>query len=100
MPLIGPVGKQLMNAVTAAQALTAVGLTDPSTALTQTDTTANATLDNDTVGANIGAFTDPPSAAEMAALRTFVNALKADVRDLKSFVNSIADLLQASGLAS
>lgn len=31
-----------------------------------------------TVGANIAAFTDPPSAAEMATLRTFVNALKAD----------------------
>ena len=32
-----------------------------------------------TVGADIGAFTDPPSAAEMALLRTFVNALKADM---------------------
>ena len=31
-----------------------------------------------TVGADIGVFTDPPSAAEMALLRTFVNALKAD----------------------
>lgn len=32
-----------------------------------------------TVGAAIGAFTDPPSAAEMATLRTFVNALRTDV---------------------
>ena len=31
-----------------------------------------------TVGSDIGAFTDPPSAAEMALLRTFVNALKTD----------------------
>ena len=32
-----------------------------------------------TVGAALGAFTDPPSAGEMAALRTFVNALRVDV---------------------
>ena len=31
-----------------------------------------------TVGADLGAFTNPPSVGEMAALRTFVNALKAD----------------------
>lgn len=42
-----------------------------------------------TVGANIAAFTDPPSAAEMAALRTFVNALKADNATLIARVNSL-----------
>lgn len=36
-----------------------------------------------TVGTDIAAFTDPPSAAEMALLRTFVNALKADVAALR-----------------
>ena len=48
-----------------------------------------------TVGADLGAFTDPPSAAEMAALRTFVNALKADhaatltnLATLRTFVNA------------
>lgn len=37
-----------------------------------------------TVGSDIAAFTDPPSAGEMAALRTFVNALKADNADLRT----------------
>lgn len=37
-----------------------------------------------TVGADIAAFTDPPSAAEMALLRTFVNALKADQANLRT----------------
>jgi len=41
-----------------------------------------------TVGADIGVFTDPPSAAEMALLRTFVNALKADVTALRATVNT------------
>lgn len=40
-----------------------------------------------TVGADIGAFTDPPSAAEMALLRTFVNALKADAATVIARVN-------------
>lgn len=39
-----------------------------------------------TVGVDIPAFTDPPSAAEMTALRTFVNALKADVATLRGEV--------------
>lgn len=49
-----------------------------------------------TVGDNIAAFTDPPSAAEMALLRTFVNALKADhaatlleLATLRTFVNAL-----------
>lgn len=39
-----------------------------------------------TVGADIAAFTDPPSAAEMTTLRTFVNALKADLATLRGEV--------------
>ena len=39
-----------------------------------------------TVGAAIGAFTDPPSPAEMATLRTFVNALRTDVIAIRAAV--------------
>ena len=46
-----------------------------------------------TVGSAIAAFTDPPSAAEMALLRTFVNALKTDVAALKAeYVKTNTDL--------
>jgi len=46
-----------------------------------------------TVGSALGAFTDPPSAAEMGALRTFVNALKTDVAALKAeYVKTNTDL--------
>lgn len=41
-----------------------------------------------TVGSAIGAFTDPPSAGEMAALRTFVNALKTDAAAVKAVLNT------------
>jgi hypothetical protein len=67
-------------------------------AYTQTYATADKTQANLTVGADLGAFTDPPSAAEMAALRTFVNALKADLTDVKQITNSIIDDLQTLGL--
>lgn len=67
-------------------------------AYTQTYTTADKTQANLTVGSDIGAFTDPPSAAEMALLRTFVNALKADLTDVKQITNSLIDDLQALGL--
>jgi len=42
------------------------------------------------VGSDIAAFTDPPSAAEMALLRTFVNALKADNVALRAGVRECA----------
>ena len=67
-------------------------------AYTQTYATADKTQANLTVGTDIAAFTDPPSAAEMALLRTFVNALKADLTDVKQITNSIIDDLQAVGL--
>lgn len=43
----------------------------------------------DTVGAALGAFTDPPSAGEMAALRTFVNALRVDSLAQTVLVNKL-----------
>ena len=67
------------------------------TAYTQTYATADKTHATPTVGADIGAFTDPPSAAEMALLRTFVNALKADHVDLAQLVNAVIDDLQVLG---
>ena len=90
------------------------------TTYTQTYTTAATTVPNATyaaptvtVGTAIGAFTDPPSAAEMALLRTFVNALKTDnaaalvslaalavdVLELKKLINKLIDDAQAEGLA-
>ena len=42
-----------------------------------------------TVGADIGAFTDPPSAAEMALLRTFANALKTDAAAIIVLLNEL-----------
>lgn len=51
-----------------------------------------ATAPTVTVGADIAAFTDPPSAAEMALLRTFVNALKADAVEIRSKIPSGATL--------
>ena len=49
-----------------------------------------AALSAATVGADIGAFTDPPTALQMAALRTFVNALKADNADLRAKYSAVA----------
>jgi len=69
------------------------------TTFTQTYSTADATVASLTVGSDIAAFTDPPSAAEMALLRTFVNALKADVLAMKKNDNKIIDSLQQFGYA-
>jgi len=69
------------------------------TTFTQTYSTADATVATLTVGADIGAFTDPPSAAEMALLRTFVNALKADILAMKKNDNKVIDTLQQFGYA-
>ena len=51
-----------------------------------------------TVGTNIAEFTDPPSAAEMATLRTFVNALKTDNAALIVLVNELRTALTEKGL--
>lgn len=50
-----------------------------------------------TVGSNIAAFTDPPSAAEMALLRTFVNALKADAAADRVKINDLLAKLRTGG---
>ena len=68
-------------------------------AFTQTYSTADRTVATLTVGSDIGAFTDPPSAAEMALLRTFVNALKADILAMKKNDNAIIDDLQSVGVS-
>lgn len=67
-------------------------------AYTQTFAGADRTHAAISVGADIAAFTDPPSAAEMALLRTFVNALKADHDDLARLANQVIDDLQLEGL--
>jgi hypothetical protein len=121
MPLFGPSGKALCSAATSAQVLAALGLTLPGTTYTQTYSTAATTVPDATyaaptvtVGSAIAAFTDPPSAAEMSTLRTFVNALKtddaslvtqlvalaADVLAIKKVVTKIIDDLQATGIAA
>jgi len=69
------------------------------TTFTQTYSTADATIAALTVGSDIAAFTDPPSAAEMALLRTFVNALKADILAMKKNDNAVVDVLQQTGAA-
>ena len=51
-----------------------------------------------TVGTNIAAFTDPPSAAEMTTLRTFVNALKTDNAAQTVLLNEIRAALVEKGL--
>ena len=63
---------------------------------TQTFSTADRTIANATVSTDIAAFTDPPSAAEMALLRTFVNALKADAADLRQGLTAVIDDLQTA----
>lgn len=78
------------------------------TALTEAAGAIGGTSDGDlpsqtaTVGTDIAAFTDPPSAAEMATLRTFVNAVKADnvaqraaIRELATRLNALLTALNA-----
>lgn len=69
-------------------------------AYTQTYSTGDKTIANATVGDDIATFTDPPAAAEMALLKTFVNALKADNVDLRQAITSIIDDLQALELVT
>lgn len=41
-----------------------------------------------TTGAALGAFTDPPSAGEMAALRTQINAMRVDLLAIKTVLDT------------
>lgn len=85
-----------MSAAIARQ-ITEAQIVSTGQAYTQTYSTANRTVAAPTaasaaaatVGADIGVFTDPPTAGEMAALRTFVNALKADVAALRTPINAL-----------
>lgn len=95
--LIGIVREYLSSTEVMVELITHAGARQG--AYTQTYSTADKTQANLTVGADLGAFTDPPSAGEMAALRTFVNALKADLTDVKQITNALIDDLQAVGLA-
>lgn len=63
-------------------------------------TAAVADLGAVTVSTNIGAFTDPPSAAEMALLRTFVNALKADAAADRAKINDLLAKLRTAGIVT
>ena len=75
-------------------------------ALTQTYATADPTHANLTsaaVATSTAVQVTPfgyASAAQADAVVTAVNAVRTDLTDLKQFVNSIADQLQAKGLAS
>jgi hypothetical protein len=63
-------------------------------------TAAVADLGAVTVGSAIAAFTDPPSAAEMAALRTFVNALKTDAAADRAKINDLLAKLRTAGIVT
>lgn len=53
-----------------------------------------------TVGTALGAFTDPPSDTEMAALRTFVNALKTDAAADRAKINDLLAKLRTAGIVT
>lgn len=63
-------------------------------------TAAVADLGAVTVGTAIAAFTDPPAAAEMALLRTFVNALKTDAAADRAKINDLLAKLRTAGVVT
>ena len=58
-----------------------------------TNQTQTLTVPVDASGGPLGAFTDPPTAPEMAALRTFVNNLGASLSTNKTSLNEIRQAL-------
>ncbi len=52
-----------------------------------------AAADAATVGADLAAFSDPPNAGEMGALRTFANAIKVDVAAIRTYIATIVTLV-------
>lgn len=120
MPFIGPSGKALMSATTSAGVLTALGLTLPGTAFTQTYSTAAATNPAVTTNTITDSSAGTPSTSAIAALAdgttyaTDVAAIrnnfatlaaelaltKADLLATKKLCNSLIDVLQAAGIAS
>lgn len=85
---------------TSGQAREALGSSELNNVMAAIPTAAVADLGAVTVGANLGAFTDPPSAAEMAALRTFVNALKADAAADRAKINDLLAKLRTAGIVT
>lgn len=83
-----------------ASALSAADLAEINTLATNIPTAAVADLGAVTVGTALGAFTDPPSAAEMALLRTFVNALKVDVTADRAKINALLAALRTGGVVT
>lgn len=63
-------------------------------------TAAVADLGAVTVGAALGAFTDPPSAAEMAALRARVNALIVDAAADRAKINALLVQVRLAGIVT
>lgn len=90
----------LNSAAGAAREANAVASGELGTLAAAIPTAAVADLGAVTVGANLGAFTDPPSAAEMAALRTFVNALKADAAADRAKINDLLAKLRTAGIVT
>lgn len=81
-----------------ASALSAADLAELNTLSAAIPTAAVADLGAVTVGTAIGAFTDPPSAAETALLRTFVNALKTDAAADRAKINDALAKLRLGGI--
>lgn len=82
----------------AGAARASAGATELSTLADAIPTAAVADLGAVTVGSAIAAFTDPPSAAEMALLRTFVNALKVDAAADRAKINDLLAKLRTAGI--
>jgi len=76
----------------------AVGLPASPVTLTQTYSTADGTLVTPTYVAPVIPGAD--YASEASQINTGFSTLEADVEDLRQFVNKIADILQANGLAA
>ena len=85
---------------TAGQARETLGSSELNDLILAIPTAAVADLGAVTVSTNIAAFTDPPSAAEMALLRTFVNALKVDAAANRAKINDLLAKLRTAGVVT
>lgn len=99
MPYLDPVAGEAREALNAS-GLSVAELAEVNTLATALPTAAVADLGAVTVGGAIAAFTDPPSAAEMALLRTFVNALKTDAAADRAKINDLLAKLRTGGVVT